>query len=390
MAPDDDSRDNNSKGSGPWGSRNQNNGQQNNGPWGQKPQGQGPRNEDAPDLDTVIRNAQDRFKGAFRGGKPPAGNPFSSGKSIGFVFLLILVLWLATGFYRVQPQENAVILTFGKWSSTRGEPGLGYALPYPIQQVVAVDVALDRKVTVGFSDASNRMAAKDLASESMMLTGDENIIDIDFVVLWKVSDAGKYLFKIREPEATIKKVAESSMREIVGRTPIQKALTESRADVETKTRDLMQKVLDEYQSGIAINNVQLQKVNPPAQVVDAFDDVQRARADKERMKNEAETYRNDIVPKARGEAQKMIQEAEAYKQAVTSKAQGDADRFTSVYKAYAEAKDVTQKRIYIETMQQILQSSKKIIVGDDQSVLPYLPLDRLNSSAAAARPAPQP
>lgn len=378
--------DNDSKGPGPWGSRGpQGNNPQGNNPWGQKPGG--PQNDDRPDLDSVLKEAQNRLKGAFGGGNKSPAEGFSPGKGLGLLFVLLLALWLGTGLYRVQPEEDAVIKLFGKWTGTRDEPGLGYALPWPIQEVVKVNVALDRRITVGFEDQSgSRSNGKDIPSESLMLTGDENIIDIDFVVLWRIADAGKYLFKIRDPESTIKKVSESAMREIIGRTQIQKALTDARGDIEAKTKELMQKMLDEYDSGIVINNVQLLKVDPPTQVVDAFDDVQRARTDRERLKNEAETYHNDIVPRARGEAQKMIQDAEGYKQAVTSKAQGDAERFLSVYKAYAESKDVTQKRIYIETMQQILQNSKKIIVGDGKSapLLPYLPLDQLKSPGKTA------
>jgi membrane protease subunit HflK len=252
--------------------------------------------------------------------------------------------------------------------------------------VQKVDVAFDRRVEIGFRDrASARDTGGDVAGESMMLTGDENISDIDFVVLWRISDAGKFLFQIRDPETTVKKVAESAMREIIARTPIQKALTEARGEVETDTKALMQKMLDEYNSGVVVNSVQLLKVDPPAQVVDAFDDVQRARADRERMRNEAETYRNDIVPRARGEAQKLLQDAEAYRLAVTSKAQGEAERFLSVYNAYSQAQDVTQRRMYLETMQEILKGTKKVIVGDKGApILPYLPLDQLKAPATRA------
>ena len=368
---------------GPWGGGNQGGGN----PWGQRPANgpggsKGP--DEDPDLDAVLRQAQDRFKNAFGGGKSGGAADMPPAKALGILFIAGIVIWLGTGFYRVQPAEDAVILTFGKWTNTRDEAGLGYALPWPIQEIVKVDVAFDRRVEVGFRDKStSRSNSNDIPSESLMLTGDENIIDIDFVVLWRVGDAGKYLFQIRDPETTVKKVAESAMREVIGKTQIQRALTEARAEVEAGTKELMQKMLDDYQSGVVINNVQLLKVDPPAAVVDAFDDVQRARADRERSKNEAETYRNDIVPKARGEAQKLVQEAEAYKQAVTSKAQGESERFLSVYAAYAQAKDVTQKRIYLETMQQIMQQSKKIIVGNDKGapLLPYLPLDQLKSAS---------
>lgn len=363
---------------GPWGG---NNGGGKN-PWGQKPAGGD---------DDVLRQAQDtlasvlggrRGGGGYGGGSGMGANPLSP-KALGLGLLVILLLWLGSGFYRVQPAEDAVIMTFGKWTDTRSESGLGYALPWPVQDVITVDVAFDRRLEVGFRDTSSaRTSGNDIPSESLMLTGDENIIDIDFVVLWRVGDAGKFLFKIRDQEATVKKVAESAMREVIGQTLIQKALTEARAEIEADTKTLMQKMLDEYESGVVINNVQLLKVDPPQPVVDAFDDVQRARADKERMKNEADTYRNDIVPKARGEAQKMLQDAEAYKQAVISKAEGEAARFNSILAAYNQSRDVTQKRIYIETMQQIMQNSKKIIVGDGKgALLPYLPLDQMKQQA---------
>lgn len=367
----------NNEGQGPWGPRRKD--EDNNpqheprpNPWdgGRRPGGSG--GGDGPDLDALLRRAQNRFQNGLGGG----------GRSLGLAVLMLALLWAATGFYRVQPEENAVILTFGKLTNTRTEPGLGYRLPWPIQQVVKVNVTFERRIEIGFRDGSTqgprlRQTGGDQQAESLMLTGDENIIDIDFVVLWRISDAGKYLFQIRDPETTVKKVAESAMREVIGRTPIQKALTEGRGEIEGKTKELMQQMMDDYISGIAINDVQLQQVNPPAQVVDAFDDVQRARADKERMRNEAEAYRNDILPKARGDAQKLLQESEGYKEAAISKAKGEADRFLSVYKAYSTSKDVTSRRLYIETMQQILENSKKVIIDDKArgtGVLPYLPL----------------
>lgn len=379
-------------------------------PWGQRPQGpasqggqnqqgnpwdknrrpQGPRRGTGdPDLDDMLRQAQDRFRGMFGGGggNPRGGQPAGSGRLLAGVLLAALLVWLASGFYRVEPQENAVILTFGKKTDTRADAGLGYALPWPVQEVQKVDVAFDRRLEIGFRDQTG--GAGDVPGESLMVTGDENIIDIDFIVLWRIGDAAKYLFEIRDPETTVKKVAESAMREIIGRTPIQKALTEARAQIEVDTKALMQKMLDEYESGIVINSVQLLKVDPPADVVDAFDDVQRARSDLERARNEAETYRNDIVPKARGEAKKMLEEAEAYKQATVARAKGDADRFSSIQGAYAQSKDVTQKRLYLETMQQVMQKSRKLIVSDNgANILPYLPLDAIKPAAGnAAAPA---
>lgn len=361
---------------GPWGGGN---------PWGNRPGGGnsgGRGGQGGPDLDDMLRQAQDRFRNR-RGGRGGGAGNIAPHKAFFLALAVLALFWLGSGFYRVNPGENAVILTFGKWTSTRGEAGLGYHLPWPVQHAIKLDVAFDRRIEVGFRGES-RVA---VPQESLMLTGDENIIDIRFVVLWRVSDAGKYLFKIAEPEATLKKVAESAMREVVGRTQIQRALTEARGEIEVQTKELMQRILDEYEAGIVVNNVQLLQVDPPQQVVDAFNDVQRARADRERMRNEAETYRNDIVPRARGEAQKLLQDGEAYKQAVISRATGDAERFLSVYKAYAESKDVTQRRIYIETMQDILKKSRKIIVGDDRGVpvLPYMQLEGGRNNTAPSR-----
>jgi modulator of FtsH protease HflK len=352
----------------------------NNGPWGNRPKGPSSVPPPPPDMDRVIRGAQDRFKNSF--GKGGGGMPSAGG--IGAGLLALVLLWLGSGFYRVQPSEHAVVLTFGKWTDTKVMPGLSWHIPAPVQDVIKVDVALDRRITVGFVGTApgsrGSGSTGDVPMESLMLTGDENIIDIDFVVLWRVADAGKFLFNIRDPEMTLKRVAESAMREIVGRTEIQKALTEGRGEVEIKTKELMQKILDEYQSGVIVNGVQLQKVDPPEQVVDAFDDVQRSRADRERLKNEAESYANDVVPRARGEAQKALQQAEGYKQSVISRAEGDAQRFLSVYDAYKESKGVTEKRMYLETLQDLLKNSGRVIVGDSNApVMPYLPLTKENA-----------
>jgi membrane protease subunit HflK len=373
---------------GPWGSRGggqgsggggSGGGDNNNqgGSWNNKP----PRKDD-PDLDEMLRQAQDRFKNTFGGKKP--STEFDPGKAIFLLLAIVVVWWLSTGFYQVEPQEHALILTFGKLTDTKTDAGLGYHLPYPVQDDIKVPVARNQRLDVGFTPSSG--GRSDVAHESTMLTGDANIVNIHFSVLWHIGDAGKYTFDIYDPENTVKKVAESAMREIIGRTEIQKAMTEGRGEIEIKTKDLMQRVLDKYMQrdekdkteGIIINSVQLLSVDPPTPaVVDAFNDVQRARTDKDRAKNEAETYQNDIVPRAKGDAQKIIQDAQAYKEAVIAHAQGDAERFNSVYAAYAQSKDVTQRRIYIETMQEIMKNSHKIILGDDKApVLPLLQLDK--------------
>jgi len=402
MAWDDESN-NESGGSGSSG---------NHGPWGSRDPGQAPDgssnksskkpknpwdqqrlggSEDVPNLEEVLRQAQEKLGSLFGARKPQRGE---GKRGLGFLLILAAVLWLLTGFYIVKPGDNVVLLTFGKWDSTRNTPGLGYHIPWPVQTVTTVDVAFDRRVEIGTAadQAAGRAEDANEASESQMLTGDENIVDADFVVMWNISNAKDYLFNIRDPEATVKNVAESAMSATVGRTQIQTAMTEGRADIEASTKEMMQKMLDDYKSGIVINSVQLLKVNPPSQVVDAFDDVQRARADLERAKNEAETYANGIVPVAKGDAQKLLQDSEAYKEATISKAKGEAARFNSVYDAYAQAKDVTGKRIYIETMEQIMSGSKKVVVGEGKggAVLPYISLGAQGDVRTPPAPVPAP
>jgi len=378
---------------GPWGNRGGsgggNNGGGNNGdnnnPWGQRPRGNGNGGNNPPDLDDMLRQAQDKFKNRFGGGgyNGDRGNPqMETGKALGILAVVVLLLWAATGFYTVQPQEDAVILTFGKVTDMKSDAGLGYHLPWPVQEAITVPVARTNQLNIGVnSDGS------DNPTESSMLTGDENIVDIHFSVFWNISDARQYLFDIQQPvEATVQKVAESAMREIIGHTTILSALTEGRADIESKTKELMQKMLDDYHAGVTVNSVQLLSVDPPQPVVDAFNDVQRARTEQERMKNEAEAYRNNVVKVAEGDASAITKEAEGYKESVVKRAEGDADRFVSVYKAYADAKDVTQKRMYLETMQEILKKSRKVMLGGDKAVLPYLQLD--TKGAVAVPPAP--
>jgi len=313
------------------------------------------------------------------------------GRGIALAALAVAAIWLASGVYRVQPDEQGVVLRFGKWVETT-QPGLHWHLPAPIETVLTPKVTRVNRIEIGYRTAADGRRGpgdSDVPDESLMLTGDENIIDIDFAVFWVIKDAGKFLFEIRDPVQTVKKAAESAMREVIGRTDIQPALTEARAEIEVATRELLQAMLDEYLAGIEITQVQLQKVDPPAPVVDAFNDVQRARQDRERLRNQAETYRNDIIPRARGEAERLIQEASAYREQVVNLAQGDAQRFASVLEAYNQAPEVTARRMYLETMQEVLGSTNKIIVGEgtkgEQGVLPYLPLNELMPRPSAGR-----
>ena len=366
-------------GNGPWGG-----GQ---GPWGRGPRGGsgGGGNGVPPDIDEMLRKTQEKFREMMPGG-------FGGGRGVSLVVIIGLVLWGLTGFYKVNPEEVGVVLRFGRFVGLT-QPGLNYHLPSPIETVLTPPVTRVNRIELGYhSPASDRgrMASRDPADESLMLTGDENIIDINFSVFWQVNDPEKYLFNIRDPEGTVKVVAESAMREIIGQLPIRAPLFENRQPIVDRTRARMQELLDQYNSGITVTQVQLLKADPPAVVIDAFNDVQRAKADQERSRNEAEGYRNDIIPRARGEAQKLLQEAEAYKEQVTDLAQGDAKRFLSVYDAYKLSPDITAKRLYIETMEDVLKTAQKVMVDPGaKGVVPYIPLPELGKAHTAVLP-PQP
>jgi membrane protease subunit HflK len=373
-------------GGGPWGggSGSDGRGGGGGGPWGR---GGGGGGAQPPDFEEMLRKSQDRVKRFIPGG-------FGSGRGILFAVLGFLVLWLIFGgiFYRVQPDEQGVVLRFGKWVDTTS-PGLHFKLPAPIDTVVTPKVTRVNRILVGVqgSDLPGRSTGRDIPEESLMLTGDENIVDIDFTVFWKIKDAGKFLFNIRNPEGTVKVVAESAMREVIGQTRIQSALTEGRSQIESVTHERVQKLIDEYGAGVQIEKVQLLKVDPPQPVIDAFIDVQRARADEERIQNEATAYANDILPRARGEAEKMIQEANAYKEQIVNKAQGEAQRFLEVYDSYKIAKDITKQRLYLETFEEVFRGMNKVIIDRSASggpgVVPYLPLPELQKrSQSGNRP----
>lgn len=393
----DDNNDNNNADRptppNPWGkpqSRPENNqGQERPDPFG-RPQGnqgnqsnRGGQSNDM-DFDDFLRKAKDNFRQFIPNGGGGT-SPQSPKKFIGLGATALIALWLLSGIYFVQPNQNAVVLTFGKYTRTNEVPGPKWRLPYPIQTVNVVDVTTERRIQIGYNSETigySANKANTAHQESLMLTGDENIVDINFVVLWRVGNAKDFLYSVRDPEDTIAMVAASTMREIIGQTKIQSALTDARTQIQTDARALMQKLLDEYHTGVMINNVQLQKVDPPAAVVDAFNEVQRARQEKEKLRNQAEAYRNDIIPRAKGEAVKMTRDAEAYKQQVVSKATGDAARFNSIYTAYKDAPDVTSERLYLETVEDVVKATKTIIMdGKSGNVLPYLPLNELKKDA---------
>jgi modulator of FtsH protease HflK len=325
---------------------------------------------------------------------PSGGGGSAGGKGLAVLALIVVAIWAASGFYRVNPDEEGVVLRFGAFNRTAA-PGLNYHIPWPVESVETPRVTTENLVFIGFrsGEASPVRApvGRDVVEESLMLTGDENIIDIDFVVRWRIRDAGDFLFNTRNPESTIKYAAESMMREVIGRTPIQPALTEARGQIEDQVRAGTQAIMDQYKAGVAITQVQLQKVDPPAAVIEAFRDVQRAAADRERQRNEAEAYRNDIIPRARGEAERMVQEAQGYRDSQEARARGEAQRFTSVLSSYSAAPDITRRRIYIETMEDILRRNPKIVVDDRlQGLVPLLNLNdpaRAGNGARAVPPA---
>jgi membrane protease subunit HflK len=331
----------------------------------------------------MLRRGQDRFRRVM-----PRG--FGGGRGVVLIILVLVVFWLLTGIYRVEPDQQGVVLRFGQYVRDAG-PGLHYHLPGPIESVEKPPVTRVNRIDIGFVSAvDGRSGARDVIEESLMLTGDENIIDIDFTVLWRVANARDYLFNIRNPEETVKAAAESSMREIIGQTEIQPALTEARQQIESQTLALLQRILDDYGAGIEITQVQLQKVDPPQQVVDAFNDVLRARQDQQRLRNEAEAYRNQVIPEARGQAERLLQEASAYREQTINAATGDSQRFLSVLGSYRLAPEVSGERFYIETIEQVLIGTPKLLIdpsaGGEQGVIPYLPLDELRPPQRGGQP----
>ncbi len=349
----------------PWGSDNDNN----ENPW----QNRGGANAD---MDDLLKKSQAKVRRLVRKGK---SSPASSAL---WIFLLALIAWGLTGFYQVQPEEQGVVLRFGKYAYTTAS-GLHYHLPYPIETALTPNVARENRIEIGFRSVPERrygVKTRDVGDENIALTGDENIVEINFTVTWKVKNAGDFLFNVRNPEATVRVAAESAMREAIGFTPIMQIIADDRKGVQEAAQKTLQRLLDEYKTGIAVTSVQLTKADAPAQVIDAFNDVQRAKADKERLANEAEAYRNDVLPKAHGEAARIISAAQAYKSRVIDVAKGDSARFKAVAGEYRRAKDVVAARLYLETMEDVYANAQKVVVSPSaQSVVPYLPLNELTA-----------
>jgi membrane protease subunit HflK len=366
-------------GGGPWGSGGGGGGgnRGGGGPWGSGGGGK------QPDLEDLLKRSQDKFKQVMPGGS--GGIPGS------LVFALAIALASIVGFYaftfRVNPDELGIVMRFGQYVR-QAPPGLHFRWPPPIEEVRNPKVTRQNTIEIGMRSAAPARgystSVRDVPEESLILTGDENIVDVDFVVFWRIrpEKVQDYLFNIQNPETTVKEVAESAMREVVGQNNIQPILTEARQKTEQAVQKLMQDVLDAYGAGIRIDQVQLQKVDPPEQVIDAFRAVQAARAEKETLQNQANAYANKIVPEARGEADRILQQAEGYKKQAVEDATGQTARFLKIYEEYKKAPEVTRRRMYYETMERVMEGTDKIILDNKNSaggggVVPFLPLDQL-------------
>jgi membrane protease subunit HflK len=347
-------------GGGPWGGG----GGKNQGPWGQgpnRPRGGGT----PPDLDEIIRRSQDRLKTMIPGGM--------NGGFVVIVVALLAVFWLLNAVYTVQPDERGVESLFGKPKDEISGPGLHFVM-WPVETVELVNVA----------EQQQKIGAVGDQGEGLMLTGDQNIVNVQFSLLFSVSDPRAYLYNVAEPGKTLSQVADSVMREVVGRRPAQDIFRDNRQAVAQEVKDSIQETADRYQLGVVVNTVSIEDVSPPKEVSSAFDEVQRAEQDEDKMIEQANQYANQVRGQANGEAAKIREEAAAYKNRVVKEAEGEGQRFLSVYEQYKKAPDITRKRLYLETMEQVLQNSKKVITdsnGNQNSVVPLLPLNQLSQPA---------
>ncbi|RLP24674.1 FtsH protease activity modulator HflK [Mesorhizobium sp. YM1C-6-2] len=356
-----------SGGGGPWGGGGGNGG--GGGPWGQGPRGPGGPQGNPPDLEDIIRRGQDRLKQALPGGGGASPALF------GLIGLALVALWLFQSIYTVQPDELAVELRFGKPKQELSEPGLHFHW-WPIETVEYANTA-EKLIQVG--------EARGNTSSGLMLSGDQNIVDVRFSIAYQVSNPEAYLFNVADPDEMVRQIGESAMREAVGRRPAQDIFRDDRQGIADAVRDIIQTTLDSYGAGLAINAISIEDAAPPREVADAFDEVQRAEQDEDRFVEESNQYSNQQLGQARGEAAQVREEAAAYKNRVVQEAQGEAQRFISVYNEYAKAPDITRERLFIETMEKVLKDSNKVIVGQDgQGVVPYLPLPELQKRAAPA------
>ncbi len=359
--------------------------------WGKRRGNSGP-----PDLDEIVRNFNRKLNeifgkkggGSDDGDSSDGGSGMPSGKGIAAIVVLLVLAWLGSGFYIVDEGQRGVVLRFGKHVETT-QPGLRWHIPSPVEVVESVNIGQVRTVEIGYR---NNVRSKVL-KESLMLTDDENIIDIQFAVQYILNSPENFMFKNRDPESTVLQVAETAIRQVIGTSKMDFVLYEGREEVTTKTTKLMQEILDRYQIGILINRVTMQNAQPPEQVQAAFDDAVKAGQDRERQRNEGQAYANDVIPRAQGGAARLLEEALGYKQRVISAATGDASRFVQVQAEYTKAPEVTRERMYLDTIQQVLSSTSKILIDQEKGGgnLLYLPLDKLiQTDSAATRPSAAP
>jgi modulator of FtsH protease HflK len=366
----------NQGGGGPWGSGPK-------GPWGS---GSPPSGSSPPDLEDLLRRGQDKLRNVLPGGG-------LGGTGVLFIGLLAIGLWFASGIFQVAPDEKGLVMRFGKFSHEVG-PGLGYHWPYPIESVEIPKVTRVTAIPIGVrlvEDSRRGTRTTEVPEESLMLTGDENIVDVDFTVFWVVAPgangASEYQFNMQNPQGAVKAVAESAMREVIGRSELEPILTGGRQQIEREVHDLVQKTLDQYKAGITVTQIQMLKVEAPTQVIDAFRDVQVAQANQEQMQNEARAYTNRVVPDARGKAAQLVQSAEAYREQTVAEAIGQTARFNKIFEEYKKAPDVTRQRLYLETMERLFGGTEKIILDSTgQGVVPYLPLPELRKGPPASPP----
>lgn len=373
------SNDKGPKSSGPWGGGGgRGSGGDGGGPWGGRGSGSGGGGGgQGPNIDDFFKKGQSQLKTVLGDG---------GGGGVGFLLILVVaaVAWLWASFYTVKPEEEAVVLTFGKYTNTQG-PGLNFA-PWPVQTAEIRAVTRENVIDIGAS-RSGAGGASTARNRGVMLTGDANIIDINFQVRWVISDLRDHLFNLQDPETTIRAVSESAMREVVGRSRLAPLLNRDRALLETEVKALIQRTMDEYNAGVRIQRVTLDRADPPPEVIDAFRDVQAAEQERDTLQKQAQAEYNKITAQARGESAQILQDAEAYRAQVVAGAEGEAARFTAVLKEYVAAKDVTRKRLYLETMERVFGDMNKIIIDEkaagSQGVVPYLPLDQLRGGQSA-------
>ena len=370
-----------------WGNENN----RNKSPWDDEPQKKSnPSSAQQPNIEELFRRGHGSLNdayGKFKGNNSEGG----SGKLLGLIAAILFFVWLSTGFYVVDEGEQALVIRFGKYERT-ASTGLNYHLPEPVEQIIKEKVETLRKEEIGFRTNSggrdnssdgynpNPSTSHNVMQESLMLTGDENIVDINFIAQWKITNLKDYVFNIYNSRETVRSAAESAMREVIGNTTIDKAIAEGRSNIEHEAKILLQKILDSYNSGVQITTLKLLRADPPAEVIDAFRDVQTAKTDKEREINRALAFHNEVIPRARGEAAQITLESEGYKKEVVERAKGEAGRFDLIYNQYKMAKDITKKRLYLEAMENILQGMDKIIIDSQKNagVVPYLPLTQLD------------